>query len=78
MIIDDVMTSGASVEERVEQLRRQADIQVTAVIVIINRHNQMPQGTPSGEERMLKKYGARVYSLITDEDIEAALRERVI
>ena len=78
VIVDDVMTSGVSVEERVEQLRRQADIRVTAVIVIINRRNQMPAGTPSGEERMLAKYGARVYSLITDEDIEAALRERIV
>ena len=44
----------------------------------MSRRNQMPPGTPSGEERMLEKYGAKVYSLITDEDIEAALRERII
>ena len=78
VIVDDVMTSGASVEERVERLRSRADIQVAAVIVIINRRNQMPAGTPSGEERMLEKYGAKVYSLITDEDIEAAFRERIV
>lgn len=78
VIVDDVMTSGSSVEQRVEQLRRQADIQVAAVIVIVNRRNQMPTGTASGEERIMEKYGARVYSLITDEDIEAALQNRII
>lgn len=78
VIVDDVMTSGASVEERIEKLRQQADIQVAAVIVIINRKNQMPAGTLSGEERMIEKFGAKVYSLITDEDIDAALRERII
>lgn len=78
VIVDDVMTSGISVEKRIEQLRQQADIRVEATIVIVSRRNQMPPGTPSGEERMLEKYGAKVYSLITDEDIEAALRERII
>lgn len=76
VIVDDVMTSGTSVEERVEQLRRQADIQVAAVIVIINRRSQLAAG--SGEDRMREKYGAKVYSLITDEDIDAALRERIV
>lgn len=75
VIVDDVMTSGSSVIERVERLRSQADIQVTAVIVIINRRNQMPGGSPSGEVQMLEKYGAKVYSLITDEDIDDALQK---
>ncbi len=75
VIVDDVMTSGVSVEERVEKLRELADIQVAAVIVIINRRNQMPEGSLSGEERMMTKYGAKVYSLITDEDIEAGVEE---
>lgn len=75
VIVDDVMTSGTSVIERVEQMRRQADIQAAAVIVIINRRTQMRGDTPSGEARILEKYGAKVYSLITDEDIDAALQK---
>ena len=75
VIVDDIMTSGQSVMERVEQLRRLADIQVAAVIVIINRRNQMPEGMPSGEAQMLEKYGAKVYSLITDEDIDNTLQK---
>ncbi len=78
VIVDDVMTSGTSVIERVEQMRRQADIQVAAVIVIINRRTQMRGDTPSGEARILEKYGAKVYSLITDEDIDAALKDRLV
>ncbi len=75
VIVDDVMTSGLSVMERVKEIRRLADIQVAAVIVIINRQNQPPDGTLSGESRMLESYGAKVYSLITDEDIDAALQK---
>ena len=75
VIVDDVMTSGLSVMERVKEIRRLADIQVAAVIVIINRRNQPPDGTLSGESRMLESYGAKVYSLITDEDIDAALQK---
>ncbi len=74
VIVDDVMTTGLSVEERVEQLRKLADIQVVAVIVIINRRSGMPEGSPSGEERMMTKYGAKVFSLITDDDIEVVLK----
>lgn len=78
VIVDDVMTSGTSVTDRVEQLRRQAEIQVAAVIVIINRRTQMSGNALSGEERILEKYGAKVYSLITDEDIDAVLKNKII
>ena len=69
--IDDVMTTGTTLEQRIEQLKSKADIVVGAVIVIVNRKAQIDE---SGEDRIRKKYGVEVYSIITDEDINAYMR----
>lgn len=69
--IDDVMTTGTTLEQRIEQLKSKADIVVEAVIVIVNRKAQIDE---SGEDRIRKKYGVEVYSIITDEDINAYMR----
>lgn len=71
VIIDDVMTTGTTLEQRIEQLKSKADIVVEAVIVIVNRKAQIDE---SGEDRIRKKYGVEVYSIITDEDINAYMR----
>lgn len=71
VIIDDVITTGITLEQRIDQLKAIADIIVAAVIVIVNRKTQT---VGSGEDRIRKKYDAEVYSIITDEDINAYLR----
>ncbi len=70
VIIDDVMTTGKTLEQRIEQLKTIADITVAAVIVVVNRKEQTMH---SGEERIRQKYGAEVFSIITDEDINVML-----
>ncbi len=68
LIIDDVMTTGNSVSERIDKIRENADVSVEAVIVVVNRNSQ--EDGKSGESRMRENYNARVYSLLTDKDIE--------
>lgn len=70
VIIDDVIITGITLEQRIDQLKAIADITVAAIIVIVNRKTQQ---VGSGEERIQKKYDAKVYSIITDEDINAYL-----
>lgn len=77
IIVDDVMTSGISVEERIEKLRKSADVQVEAVIVIINR-DTLAAVEVNGAKRLEEKYGAKVYSLITDKDIEMAVKRGIL
>lgn len=76
IIIDDVITTGRSIEERINRLKEQANVEIAAVIVIINRCNQAEES--SGIRMLEEKYGAKVYSLITDEDIRMAQRNGII
>ncbi len=69
VIIDDVMTTGITLGQRIDQLKSAADIVVAAVIVVVNRRTQTAD---CGEDRIREKYGAEVYSIITDEDINAS------
>lgn len=71
VMIDDVITTGVTLEQRIDSLKSIADINVVAVIVIVNRKTQMDH---SGEDRLREKYGAEFYSIITDEDINAYIR----
>lgn len=71
VIIDDVITTGVTLEQRIDSLKSIADINVVAVVVIVNRKTQMDN---SGEDRIREKYGAEVYSIITDKDINAYIR----
>ena len=77
IIVDDVMTSGISVEERIEKLRKSADVQVEAVLVIINR-GILAAEEVNGAKRLEEKYRAKVYSLITDKDIEMAVKKGIL
>ncbi len=71
VIVDDVMTTGITLEQRIDQLKAIADITVAAVIVIVNRKTQM---AGNGEDRIRRKYDTEVYSIITDQDIDAYLK----
>lgn len=75
VIVDDAIVSGKSMIERIEVLKKIANIEVVAVVVIVNRKNQ--KGI-SGEQRLKKKGVDKVYSIVTDEDIEMAIRNKVM
>ena len=77
IIVDDVITTGYSIDQRITRLREQADIQVGAIIVIINRCIQASDEL-SKVRALEDKYGAKVYSLITDEDIQMAIKNGII
>ncbi len=74
VVIDDVLTTGKTLEQRIDRLRTMADITVAAVIVIVNRKGRTAENDCSGQDRIRQKYDAEVYSVITDEDIDAYLR----
>lgn len=76
IIIDDVITTGRSIVERINRLKEQANVEIAAVIIIINRSNQAEESL--GASMLEEKYGAKVYSLITDEDIRMAHKNGII
>ena len=74
VVVDDVLTTGITLDEKISELKKLADVTVVAVIVIVNRKQQTGTVEQSGEDRIREKYDAEVYSMLTDEDIEAFLR----
>ena len=76
ILVDDVLTTGKGLDKQITELQKQAQIQVAAIIVIIDRSN--PTEKLSGAHMLAEKYGAKIYSLITEEDIMAARQKGII
>lgn len=70
IIIDDLISTGRTLSGRIDEIMKMAKIQISAVIVIANRMTM--NGASQKSESFL--YGgdgcAKVYSIITDEDIK--------
>lgn len=70
VIINDVINNGREADERIKRICEQADVQIAAVMVVAEI-----KGDLSGRKRLEEKYGTRVYSLLTDEDIRSVLKK---
>lgn len=69
VIIDDLMTTGLTICERIERLKEVADIDVVAIVVIANLSNEEAITKGYGPKMLEEKYGAKIYSIITEKDI---------
>jgi orotate phosphoribosyltransferase len=67
IIIDDLITSGKSMAERIERIRQKADIVIEAIVVIANRYEESSEC--DGKINLEEKYGTKIYSIISHEDI---------
>lgn len=76
VIVDDLMSTGLTLCERVDRLKELADIEVAAVVVIANLTNDEAIEKGLGAQMIEKKYGAKVYSVITDKDVMNVIEGR--
>ena len=76
VIVDDLMSTGLSICERIERLKEMADIKVIAVVVIADLTNDEAKAQGLGARMLKEKYGAKVYSVITEKDIKKILGEK--
>ena len=76
-IIEDVMTSGKALREILPKLREEADVQVEAMIISVDRQEK-GTGEKSAVREAFDEFGIRVYSIVTMEDIISAIEEGVI
>jgi len=67
VIVDDIMSSGKTLDSRLTTLLNIADIEIAAIIVIADRN------IDTGSELIEEKYHTKVYSIINDSDIRAAI-----
>lgn len=78
VIVDDLIFSGGTLIERIERLKKIANIEVIAVIVIADFLTTKDDGLITGAQRIEEKYAAKVYSIITKEDIIRAIENCII
>lgn len=70
IIIDDVISSGQTISRRIDEIRKTAGIEIAAVIVIADRKVRGNLSEKSGSELIEERYGTKVYSIVTDEDVK--------
>ena len=76
-IIEDVMTSGKALREILPKLEEEAKVDVEAMIISVDRQEK-GTGEKSAVREAFDEYGIKVYSIVTMEDIIAAIEEGVI
>lgn len=73
VIIEDVTTSGKSIEETFPIIRAQADVEIKGLIVSLNRIERGLTGTKSALDEIKEKYGFEANAIVTMEDVVACL-----
>ena len=75
VIVDDLMSTGQTMCERIERLKEMANIDVIAVVVIADLTDDEARAQGMGVRMLEEKYGAKVYSIISEKDIRKILEK---
>jgi orotate phosphoribosyltransferase len=76
IIVDDLITSGKSVAERIEKIRQKTNVVIEAIVVIANRN--MENSECNEQINLEEEYGTKIYSIISHEDIVKAMEKHCI
>ena len=78
VIIDDVMTSGKAMRESLPKLKSAADVNVTGMVITVDRMEKGLNTDDSAVQEVYKEFGIQVYSIININDIIDAIKSGVI
>ena len=78
VIIEDVMTSGKALREVLPKLKGAADINVTAMVITVDRMEKALDSDLSAVQSADKDFGVKVYSIVNINDIISAIENGVI
>ncbi len=78
VIIEDVMTSGKAMAEVYPKLKGAADVDITGMVITVDRMERALEGDKSAVQAVYEKYGVPVYSIVTMEDIIQAIQNGII
>ena len=78
LIIDDVMTSGKALKESLPKLKSTADVNVTGVVITVDRMEKALDSDLSAVEQVYKDYGIKVYSIVNINDIISAIENGIV
>ena len=78
VIIEDVMTSGKALKEVLPKLRGAAKVDVAGMIITVDRMEKALDSDRSAVQQAYAEEGVKVYSVVTIQDIIAALEAGII
>ena len=78
VIVDDCISSGKGLLERIDAITNLAKVQIAAVVVIADRMVQQDAEGLIGSRLIEEKYHTKLYSIITEEDIDHAIQSHII
>ena len=78
IIIEDVMTSGKALREILPKLAAAAKVEVVGMIISVDRREKALNSELSAVTEAKKEFGIDVYSVVTMDDIIAAIEKGVI
>lgn len=78
VIVEDVMTSGKALKEVLPKLRGAAKVDITGMIITVDRMEKALNGEQSAVQQAYAEEGVKVYSIVTIADIVEALEQGVI
>ena len=68
-MIEDVTTSGKSIEETYPILTAQANVEVRGLMVSLNRMEKGPGGKGSALEEIRERYGIEAHAIVTMDEV---------
>ena len=78
IIIEDVMTSGKALREILPKLQAAANVEIVGMVISVDRKEKALDSELSAVAQAKKEFGIDVYSVVTMEDIIAAIEKGVI
>lgn len=79
VIVDDVINSGRTIIERVEKIKETTDIQIVAVIAVVDRYEKgMENVHERGAKTLAEKYGCKVLTVVNGDEITQAIRQGIV
>ena len=78
VIIDDVMTSGKALGESMPKLKSAADVNVTGMVITVDRMEKALNTELSAVQQAYKDYGVKVYSIVNINDIIKAIEDGIV
>ncbi|MDE6020355.1 MAG: orotate phosphoribosyltransferase [Ruminococcus sp.] len=78
VIIEDVMTSGKALAEVYPKLKGAADVDITGMVITVDRMEKALGSDNSAVQEAYSKYGVKVYAIVTMDDIIKAIKDGVI
>ncbi len=78
IIIDDVMTSGKALRESMPKLKSAADVDVTAMVITVDRMEKALDTELSAVQQAYEDFGIRVYSIVNINDIIKAIEDGIV